>query len=437
VRNYKDPVESHIQVQANSEPIKRPKRRLISSELFSGSIAELMHPPASQIPFLDGLRSIAVLLVISGHFSYRFAEAYGQNRYSRLPFVANGWIGVDLFFVLSGFFIGSQLWKELGDRGSIAVGRFVMRRGFRIWPLYYFTYLCVLTFALTLGNGAAAKEYGWSDLVFLTNFHNRGLVMGSWSLCTEEQFYIVTPLALYFMARYIKSIRSYRPLLWGLMFSVLILRALVWTHATGHFFSHSPQLFATISFSSVTHCDGLIIGLIISNFWVTRDKPALKVATPGVLIAVAVVLMIGLNHIQREVFDFTVLALLFGSLVWLGLQRRIGLFNSRLFYWVSRLSFGMYLNHEYMCPWVVGSLLPKLPFSTRFPEFTNLMGVALITLFSAGISLVTFCLVEHPFLQMRKAVLGRHQNSSGPDSEVLPSQSLPRLNAVERASTQT
>jgi peptidoglycan/LPS O-acetylase OafA/YrhL len=425
------------QIGANSEPIRRPKGRLISSEVFSGSIAELMHPPASQIPFLDGLRSIAVLLVISGHFSYRFAEAYGPNRYSKLPFVANGWIGVDLFFVLSGFFIGSQLWKELRDTGSITVGRFVMRRGFRIWPLYYFTYLCVLTFVLTLGYGAAAKEYGWSDLIFVTNFHNRGLVMGSWSLCTEEQFYIVTPLALCFMAQHIRSIRSYRSFLWGLMLFVLILRAMVWTYATGHFFSHSPQLFAKISFNSMTHCDGLIIGLIISNFWVTRDQPALKVATPGVLIAVAVVLMVGLNHLQREVFDFTVLALLFGSLLWLGLQRRIGLFNSRLFYWLSRLSFGMYLNHEYMIPWLVGSLLPKLPFAARFPEFTNVMGVALITLFSAGISLVTFCLVEHPFLQMRKAVLGRHQNNSAPDSEVLPSQSPPELNAEERASTPT
>jgi peptidoglycan/LPS O-acetylase OafA/YrhL len=407
-------------ISASSELIRRPKRRLIRSEVFSGSLAELMHPPAGQIPFLDGLRSIAVLLVISGHLSSRFAETYGQNRYSKLPFVANGWIGVDLFFVLSGFFIGSQLWKELKDRDSIAVGRFVMRRGFRIWPLYYFTYLCVLIFALTLGSGAAAKEYGWSDLVFLTNFHNRGLVMGSWSLCTEEQFYIVTPLTLYFLARHIRSIRSYRPLLWGLFLSVLILRAVVWTYTTGHFFSHSNQLFATISYSSVTHCDGLIIGLIIANFWVTRDKPAPKIATPSVLVAVAVVLLIVLNHIQREVFDFTVLALLFGSLVWLGLQRRIGLFNSRLFYWISRLSFGMYLNHEYMCPWVVGSLLPKLPISTRLPELTNLIGVVLITLFSAAIALVTFCLVEHPFLQMRKLVLGRHQHNSAPDSEVLP-----------------
>jgi peptidoglycan/LPS O-acetylase OafA/YrhL len=426
-------VESHI--RASSEPLGRPKRRLISSELLFGSIAELLHPPVGQIPFLDGLRSIAVLIVISGHLSHKFAEVYGQDRYSRLPFVANGWIGVDLFFVLSGFFIGSQLWKELQNRGSIAVGRFVLRRGFRIWPLYYFTFLCVLTFALTLGYGAAAKEYGWSDLIFITNFHNRGLVMGSWSLCTEEQFYIVTPVVLFFMARHMRSVRDYRLWLWGLFFSIPILRAIVWTHGTGHFFTHSQQLFATISYSSITHCDGLIIGLIIANLWVTRDKPALKVATPGVLVAVSVILLIGLNHLQREIFDFTVLALFFGSLVWLGLQRRIALFDSRLFYWISRLSFGMYLNHEYMCPWVVGSLLPKLPFLARFPVFANLVGVALITIFSALVALVTFCFVEHPFLQMRKALLGRHPGGPAPVCESVLPPITPELNVGEPAST--
>jgi peptidoglycan/LPS O-acetylase OafA/YrhL len=117
--------------------MKHSKWRLINSTLFSGSVSELLHPPASQIPFLDGLRSIAILLVISDHLSAKFVAAYGPNLYSRLPFVANGWIGVDLFFVLSGFFIGGQLWKERRDSGSVAVGRFILRRGFRIWPLYF------------------------------------------------------------------------------------------------------------------------------------------------------------------------------------------------------------------------------------------------------------------------------------------------------------
>jgi len=101
-------------------------------QLFSGSLAELWSPPSNQISFLDGLRSIAILLVINLHFSAEFSSIHGDNFYSRLPFVINGWVGVDLFFVLSGFFIGGQLWKELQRSGTISIGRFILRRGLRI-----------------------------------------------------------------------------------------------------------------------------------------------------------------------------------------------------------------------------------------------------------------------------------------------------------------
>lgn len=387
-----------------------PKQRLIKPALFSGSIHELLHPPANQIPFLDGLRSIAVLLVISQHLSGKFASAYGPNLYSRMPFVANGWMGVDLFFVLSGFFIGGQLWKEIQRSGSVNVGRFIVRRGFRIWPLYFFVFLCVLMVAVVSGN-AAAKQYGWSDLIFLTNFHNRGLVMGSWSLCTEEQFYIIAPLLLFFCAPKLRSVRSCRPWLWGLMVGFPLLRTAVWLHLTGQFFLHSPQFFPMIYYNAATHCDGLVMGMIVSNYWVVAcEKPALRLAQPGILIAVAVVLTIGLHQLQKEIFDFTILALLFGALVWFGVRRRPGIFNSRIFYWISRLSYGMYLNHEYMCPWMVRALHSRFIFSVRFPFLTNLFGVLLIAIISAAISLVTFCCVEYPFLQVRKIVLGNRND---------------------------
>jgi peptidoglycan/LPS O-acetylase OafA/YrhL len=373
--------------------------------MFSGAINELLHPPDNQIPFLDGLRSIAILLVISQHLSNQFAAAYGSNVYSRLPFVANGWIGVDLFFVLSGFFIGGQLWKELRDSGSVRVGRFVLRRGFRIWPLYFFTYICILTITLAYGNGASAKEYGWSDLIFITNFHNRGLVMGSWSLCTEEQFYIAAPLALFIGAHYIRSIRIYRRWLWGLLLCVPILRTVIWIHSTGHFFQHSTEVFAPLYYSSLTHCDGLIMGMIVSNLWVSRDKPTPRFVTPIYWVAVSVALLIGLHQLQKEIFDFTILAFLFGSFVWLGVQSRSAIFNSRLFYWISRLSYGMYLNHEYMCPWIVYTVILRLPFRAHFPVLTNILGVLLIIICSVAIALITFCCVEHPFLKIRKVVL--------------------------------
>ncbi|MFY9854184.1 MAG: acyltransferase [Terracidiphilus sp.] len=404
--------------------MKHTKWGFINSTLFSGSVAELLHPPASQIPFLDGLRSAAVLLVISAHLSAKFAAAYGPNLYSRLPFVANGWIGVDLFFVLSGFFIGGQLWKERRDSGSVAVGRFILRRGLRIWPLYFFTFFCVLIFALTIGHYAATKEYGWSDLVFLTNFYNHGIVMGSWSLCIEEQFYIVAPLMLYFTSRHVRTIRMYRPWLWGLLLLIPIIRAVIWVHGTGHFFQPSAELFSPIYFGSITHCDGLVMGLIISNLWVTREKPVSKFATPGILVAVAAALMIGLRELQKGIFDFSGLALLFGSLVWFGIQRKTAIFNSRIFYWISRLSYGMYLNHEYMCPWIVNSVLPRLPFTARLPLLANLVGVALIVMLSIAVAIVTFCGVEYPFLQIRKSVLGHHKDRPASLQSVPPDHSF-------------
>ena len=260
-------------------------------------------------------------------------------------------------------------------------------------------YVAVAKYALT-------KQFGWTDLIFITNFYNRGIVDGSWSLCTEEQFYIITPLVLSFLASYMPLARSHRPWLWGLLFSVPLLRSAVWFIYTGHFFVHDPKLFSPIYYSSLTHCDGLIMGLIIANLWVSGDKPTTKLAHPFVLVALSAVLLVVFNHVQREIFDFTVLALFFGSLVWLGLQAHPAIFNSKLFYWISRLSFGMYLNHEYFCPWVVNALIPKLPMATRFPALTDMAGVGIVTILSAAISLATFCLVEHPFLQMRKIVLG-------------------------------
>ncbi len=358
--------------------------------LFAGSLTELMHPPAGQIPFLDGLRSIAILLVVSGHLSHDFAVKYGTTIYSRLPFVANGWIGVDLFFVLSGFFIGGQrLWKEQIRRVAPSTWAASMpRRGFRIWPLYYFFFVVVLSIGLILGT--APKTYGWSDLVFLTNYVNHGIVEGSWSLCTEEQFYIVTPLAIYFLVRHLRAVERCRPWLWALLGLVPVLRAAIWIHGTGHFFSHDPQLFSPIYYRSITHCDGLIIGLIIANLWETHTQPKSKLAKPWLLVILGTLSLGALHVLQKEILDFTGLALFFGSFVWLGVQRRVAVFNSRLFYWISRLSFGMYLNHEYIAPWVVERMLPHLGLS-RSHLLANLVGVAVLVVISAAVALVTFC----------------------------------------------
>jgi peptidoglycan/LPS O-acetylase OafA/YrhL len=162
---------------------------------ISRPLGELFRPPAGQIAALDFLRTCAVLLVLVFHFSnaaYLPAAGGTTNWFSEIFFVRYGRIGVDLFFVLSGYFIGKQLWRELDRRGRIDLGRFVIRRGLRIWPLYY----AVFAFAVLRGC-ALAPEQWWAGLLFLTNyFPTLNVVPGSWTLSIEEQFYVATPLLL-------------------------------------------------------------------------------------------------------------------------------------------------------------------------------------------------------------------------------------------------
>src|SRR5437868_5735245 len=85
---------------------------------------------------LDFVRGIAILLVIGFHAITVPAHPFFQS----LDFVMKriGWSGVDLFFVLSGFLVGGLLLKEYKDTGGINARRFIIRRGFKIWPAYYF-----------------------------------------------------------------------------------------------------------------------------------------------------------------------------------------------------------------------------------------------------------------------------------------------------------
>jgi peptidoglycan/LPS O-acetylase OafA/YrhL len=166
--------------------------RTLCRRCFQEPVHELIHPPAAQVPALDAARALAVLMVIACHYTEAYLQQGGaENLFSQFPLVSGGWRGVDLFFVLSGLLIGKQLWRELQKTRTIHFSRFVLRRGFRIWPLYFFFLVLV---AFVLGRGSLPFGRWWSDAVFLTNyFRNEGVILGGWSLCTEEQFYILAP----------------------------------------------------------------------------------------------------------------------------------------------------------------------------------------------------------------------------------------------------
>ena len=116
------------------------------------------------------LRSAAILLVLSLHVGEFFPP-----RVQHLPFVYYGWSGVDLFFVLSGFLIGGQLWKQLYAQGNIEIGRFILRRGYRIWPLYYAFILVVG--GLTLAVGKPVRGF-LVDIFCISNYFHHKIAGG-------------------------------------------------------------------------------------------------------------------------------------------------------------------------------------------------------------------------------------------------------------------
>jgi len=135
---------------------------------------------------LDFLRGIAIILVLIRHSSIT-------------QFLVNiGWIGVDLFFVLSGFLVSGLLFKEYKVYGELNIKRFLIRRGFKIYPLFYVAAIPYILIKISESTFSLPLLLG--DLFFLQNYvSNWGyLYAAGWSLAVEEHFYLGIAGILFF-----------------------------------------------------------------------------------------------------------------------------------------------------------------------------------------------------------------------------------------------
>jgi peptidoglycan/LPS O-acetylase OafA/YrhL len=135
---------------------------------------------------LDVLRCLAILLVLGFHLPY-------YHVWGRL-----GWMGVDLFFVLSGFLISGLLFQEYRNTGSIKFKRFLIRRGLKIYPSFYL--LIAMTTALSfLNHSATLRNQSLLSAVFGLGYYvgaSHAIVAHTWSIAVEEHFYLLLPLLL-------------------------------------------------------------------------------------------------------------------------------------------------------------------------------------------------------------------------------------------------
>lgn len=210
-----------------------------------------------------------------------------QGPFLPLGVIELGWMGVDLFFVLSGFLLGGILMDEKGTHGYLR--RFYIRRAARILPLYYL-WLASYTIleALRPGRGFSASGnigIGY-HLLFLQNFviaKHPGWLDVSWSLAVEEQFYLILPWLIAWLSR-----RGLLRLLIGYLALVPVLRLALL--ATLHLSSGLPLMVST-----PTHGDGLALGVLLAiavrsergRSWYIRHREAvlLFIAVLGLVVA--------------------------------------------------------------------------------------------------------------------------------------------------------
>jgi peptidoglycan/LPS O-acetylase OafA/YrhL len=134
---------------------------------------------------LDFLRAVAVLLVL-----FRHAPEAGMLS-CRLTdmLVTGGWIGVDLFFVLSGYLVSGLIWQELDRTGRFDAWRFLIRRGLKIYPAFYVMLLTSIAMFL-IRPGYVRLESVLAEAFFVQNYFV-GLWNHTWSLAVEEHFYLL------------------------------------------------------------------------------------------------------------------------------------------------------------------------------------------------------------------------------------------------------
>jgi peptidoglycan/LPS O-acetylase OafA/YrhL len=157
---------------------------------------EIPSPSKQRLPGLDVLRGVAVLLVLGHHLPPMAKSAQGPDWFTFVleTWRRGGWVGVDLFFVLSGFLVSGLLFAEYRARNAIGLSRFYVRRGWKIYPP--FVVFIAVTVLVNLAVHRTVDMRGLASECLFLQSYVPGLWNHTWSLAVEEHFYIALPMLL-------------------------------------------------------------------------------------------------------------------------------------------------------------------------------------------------------------------------------------------------
>ena len=392
-----------------------------------------MTPSASRNPGLDTLRAAAIALVFMYHYEVFVS---GRATFGWLSDI--GWTGVDLFFVLSGYLISNQLFAGMARGAPLSLPRFYARRAFRTLPVFWLVLAAFALFPAALG-GRAPPPW-WR---FLTFTQNIGLQPGTafshaWSLCVEEQFYLVLPAILAAGAWLARGrVRLTRAHGWALMGGLvgvgMLARGVLWQRY-GHPVDGNGNgngYMSWVYFDTLSRFDEFIPGVAVAmlkNFH--RPAWARLMAHGGALSAVGAAAVAGMLTLAYRdyyvdghwcffmtTFGYSLLAMAFALLVAAALSP-----SARLLRWrvpgADRLalwSYSTYLSHKPLAYFLSKQLEPL--------GVSDGARLAIIAVACVAVGGLLYRLVEAPFMARRDRVVP--SNFAG-DRGLAPNGARPR-----------
>ncbi len=345
-------------------------------------------------PWLDGLRGLAILAVLAFH----------------LGLLPGGFLGVDLFFVLSGFLITSLLVEEWERRGSISLKRFYLRRALRLLPALFAVLLACFV-GIAIFQPSQLRAYCREMLVtvcYVANWPTLHQVpqprLGhTWSLSLEEQFYLVWPLLLYGLLR----LGWRRSRIIGLVCAGIVAAA---AFRAGWFGWHraSPDrasLVARLYMGLDSRADALLTGCLVAllaawNLLPRRNRVLAATGWAAALVLGHMAWKSGLDHVQFYYGYFLLVAFMAALILVCLLQGPVPLVTRVLEFGplvaVGRISYGVYLVHIPIIAWLFGDEVGR--------GYWLRTVLAVLLIFVAA--LLSYYGVERPFLRLKDRLSG-------------------------------
>jgi len=339
----------------------------------------------SRISSLDVFRGIAIIVVVLYHF------------HETLSF---GKIGVDLFFVISGFLVGGILIREFDKNQGINIPRFILQRGFKIWPSYFFLLIFGAAVAvLFYRNSHPEQIIPFNDSARYVFFFQNYVPLPEhwsfdhvWSLCVEEHFYIMLPVVLFLIHKFVSN-KNRTKALYIMVFTAIILGMAFKYYSLYYTESRDTYLRTQNRIDALGW--GVLLYLIITNYAekLKQIKHFYVISLAGLLIF-ALAIFVG-NHTTSEKYHGIILhsAIAFSFFLLI-----LGVYHMDFskFYFLRTIgyfSYNWYLWH----PIFVSMVSDRIG--------VGITGLMIYIVLSFSMAILTTILIEEPFLQRRKKII--------------------------------